>query len=105
MKQHTSEEIQAILQEKRAGATLKELAAKYGVGVSTISTWNKRFGANGKAKPKRKTARKAKKSVSPDKQWEGLFNDYIESRNAAQKALDDAEAAKKRLEAFVKELK
>jgi transposase len=61
MNRLSRDEIIAVLKEKKAGATNKELVEKYGVGESTISNWNNKYkhelnGARKTSKPKKKIA-------------------------------------------------
>jgi hypothetical protein len=90
----------AVAQFENLGGTpdaAKETAADFGVRATTVQKWARSLDKEPK--------RKVKRAVKADATWENLFNEYIETRNAAQQALKDSEVAKKKLEAFVKGLK
>jgi DNA-binding MurR/RpiR family transcriptional regulator len=93
---------EAITWFKASGGTPEaaaQIAKDYNVSPATVQKWARSL--DKKKSPKRKV----KRAVKADATWENLFNEYIETRNAAQQALKDSEAAKKKLEAFVKGLK
>jgi transposase len=98
VKKFTPDQIQGFLKEqKQTGMKAQEMADKYGFGLSTFVNWKSKF--NSKAKRKVKATPIKKTSTKTEEQeWEALFNKFIFHR-------DEAEKARKALEAYVEQLR
>ena len=99
----TKEAIRADVRNMgKSGETKKAIAARHGIHPTMIS----------KIMNSHNPKRKVKRAVKADATWESLFSEYIEARNEAndhilkaKKSTAKMEAARKKLEAFVKGLK
>ena len=106
----SNEQKQAIVNEfkgrvAKGGETKRDiildLGKKHGFGYSTFGTWFAKF--NGKAKRKVSTVKAApakaiKTTKKQEDEWEGLFDDFIAKRNAANEA-------KQKLQEYVEQLR